>query len=260
MALKTGNLFLFGCLISCAIAHAIDLTLPICGKIDGETNDDHKIYFRDSDKGILTVERNGTIFGCHPNGLIVDDLRTDAGESLPLALSSSFRPNITQCAGHHGLFCLSGDNYPIDYVQFLLHKHWHMLSFAFHNDIADPNESVIDTVIETESDICRSDDRIIYPTSGQNVDGKNLFIINTPEHKQGVRISVCQGKSKPCQVSEKIPYKTQCEQRFVYRELLALSKDGVPIKEKFKFPAFCTCKIYYDNSLNSKYDEILTIN
>lgn len=256
---KAGHLFLFSWLLSCVIAHAIDSTPPLCGGIGGESNEGHKIYFRDNDRGIRTVEMNGTIVGCFPNALVVDELRSDF-------LMSSFRPNISKCAGQYEIFCSSGDNYPIDYVRFLLHKHWHMLSFAFHNDVHDPNESVIDSVIETETDICKSNDQVIYPTSGQNMDGKNLFIINTPEHQQGVRISVCQEKSKPCTdfyVSEKNRYKTQCEQRYVYRELLALSNDGVPIKEKFKFPAFCRCKIYYDNNnldSNEKSDEILTIN
>lgn len=250
-SVKTAHLFLLiGYLISCVIA-----TLPLCGKIDGD--DEHKIYFLDNDSGIRTIEMNGTIVGCIPSARVDTDLRADTGESL--LTMSSFRPNITKCAGYFRSFCSSDDNYPTDYVHMLLHKHWHMLSFAFHNDVMDPDVSTIDTVIENEADICRSNDEIVYPRSGQTMNGTNLYIVNTPEHKQGVRISVCQEKNKPCQVSEKIPFPTQCEQRYVYRELLALSTDGVPIKESFKIPSFCTCKIYYNNIIvpNRSSDETL---
>lgn len=245
ITLKVGDLFLFGWLVTFVIAHAIDST-PLCGTIDGESDkDDHKIYFKDNDHGIRTVELNGTIVGCFPNAFVDDGLRYSAADdSSPVALMSSFSPDISKCAGPYEIFCSNGDNYPIDYVKYLLHKHWHMLSFAFHNDANDLN--ALDSVTGSEIDICRSSDDIIYPTSGKNMDGKNQYIINTPEHQQSVRISLCHEKSKPCKFSENIPFKTRCEQRYVYREMLALSNNGVPIKEKFKFPAFCTCKIYYD--------------
>lgn len=254
---STGHLFLIGCLIACVIAHAIDSTPPLCGAIDGEPNDEHKIYFKDNSQGIRTIELNGTIVGCYPSA-VVDEPRSDAS----LAMMTSFHPNISKCAGHYDTFCSSGDNYPIDYVQFILHKHWNMLSFAFHNDAFDQDESTIDSVVQTETDMCNTIDKIIYPTSAQNMDGKNLFIINTPEKQQGVQISMCREKNSECQVSLQFLYRTQCEQRYVYRELLALSSDGVPIKDKFKFPAFCTCKVFYENTLNSntKSEERLTLN
>lgn len=255
---STRHLFLFGCSIVCVLAHAIDSAPPLCGAIDGEAKDEHKIYFRDNNRGIRTIEMNGTIVGCYPNALVVDEPRSDAS----LALVTSFRPNISTCAGNYDIFCSSGDNYPIDYVQFILHKHWHMLSFAFHTDAIDPDESTaLDSTVQTETKMCNSYDEIVYPTSAQNMDGKNRFIINTPEHQQGVRISICREKNEECQVSLQFLYRTQCQQRFVYRELLALSSDGVPIKDKFKFPSFCTCKIFYTNTLNSneKSGERLTL-
>lgn len=253
---KTGHLFLFCCFLACVIGHAIDSAPPLCGAIDGEAKDEYKIYFRDKDHGIRTIEMNGTIVGCYPNALAADEERSGA------SLMSSFRPNISKCAGNYEIFCSSGDNYPIDYVQFLLHKHWHMLSFAFHNDATDPDEFTIDNIIKIETEICTSEDEIIYPTSGQNMDGKNLYIINTPENQQGVRISMCQEKNRPCQVSIQGPYQTQCEQRYIYRELLALDNHGIPILEKFKFPAFCTCKILYETTqnLNEKNSERFLLN
>lgn len=246
--IRKGSLSLFSWLLSCVVAYVMDLT-PLCGTIDSEGRDEHKIYFKDGDHGIRTVEMNGTIIGCYPNAFVDDNVRfggAAAAEPLPSVSMISFSPNINKCSGSYETFCSSGDNYPIDYIKFLLHKHWHMLSFAFHNDAIDSDEFILDGVIETETDICKSHEEIVYPTSGKNIDGKNLYIINTPEHQQGVRISVCREKNRPCRAFEKIPYQTKCEQRYIFREFLTLSAKGVPIKEKFKFPAFCTCKIYYD--------------
>lgn len=242
----TGQLYLIASFIACVFSHAIDSPPPLCGPMDGEANDEHKIYFRDNSRGIRTIEMNGTIVGCYPSALVVDEVRSDAS----LALMTSFRPNISKCAGNYDTFCTSGDNYPIDYVEYIVNKHWHMLSFAFHNDAIDPNETTIDSIVETETDMCHSNDEIVYPTSAQNMDGKNRFIINTPANQQGVRVSMCRANNEPCQLPVQNLYRTQCEQRYIYRELLALSADGIPIKDKFKFPVFCTCKIYYGNTFN----------
>lgn len=140
ISFQFGQLFQFICLLAFAIAHAIDSTSPLCAAINGEAKNEHKIYFKDNEHGIRTIELNGTIVGCYPDALVINEVRSDA----PLASKSSFRPNISKCARNYEIFCPSGDNYPIGYVQFVLHKHWQMLSFAFHNDVIDPNEPTID--------------------------------------------------------------------------------------------------------------------
>lgn len=97
-----------------------------------------------------------------------------------------------------------------------------------------------------EISLCDSREQVIYPTSGKNKNGEELYIFNTPEHKQGVRVSICRDKGEPCKMTENFPngYRTECKQHFVYRELLSLSPEGVPIKDKFEMPACCSCSVY----------------
>lgn len=49
-------------------------TTPLCGTMDGSTppKDSDKIYFKDRAQGIRTVEVNGTIYACYPDGTMVD--------------------------------------------------------------------------------------------------------------------------------------------------------------------------------------------
>lgn len=93
--------------------------------------------------------------------------------------------------------------------------------------------------------ICKTVDRIIYPTSARNLDGTEMYILNTPEKQQSVRISVCQEKARPCHVSIQSPYHTQCEQRVIYRELLAYQ-----LYKNSKFQHFVRVKFFMMLKLN----------
>lgn len=51
-------------------------------------------------------------------------------------------------------------------------------------------------------------------------------------------------------------YTTECKQKFIYRQLLALNEQGQEVKESFKLPACCKCMIRssynYDSSIYSR--------
>lgn len=227
--LKFGHLYIFASFISLnVIAHAVDA--PLCGSMDGTlaSINDHKIYFKDEDHAVRTIELNGRIIGCYSNLL----------ENRWSAWGRSFRASVKKCADIFELFCTNYyDGYPLEYMQYLLKKHSNMLGYAFASD----NQYVTHEKT-AESDLCASHNEVIYPTTGLTADGNELYIFNTHKHKQGVMISVCVNSGASCHDSDNFAYRTQCEQRYIYRELLALSSEGVPIKEKFKFPSFCTCK------------------
>lgn len=73
------NLFL---LLNIVInAHIIETT-PLCGTMDGSPpKDSDKIYFKDRAQGIRTVEVNGTIYACYPDGTMVDTASSGAADS-----------------------------------------------------------------------------------------------------------------------------------------------------------------------------------
>lgn len=220
-------------LIMNVLGYVVDSSSPLCGTIDGLPANEHRIYFKDIDHGIRTVELNGKIVGCYPSRL------EDASSG------STFNPSIHKCNENYGTFCTNCDDYPMEHINHLFKKHGNMLSYAFSCDRLDEK---IDNIIETETHMCETDNQVIYPTSGQTEDNKKLYIINTPEHKQGVMVSMCKKRGHSCRSPDKFPYQTECQQHYVYRELLALSPEGVPVKEYFKFPAYCSCalvNIYY---------------
>lgn len=227
IALKIGHLYIFATLVFGVIAYAVDS--PLCGTMDGSlrTIGDHKIFFKDDDRAVRTIELNGRIIGCYSN--LLDDRERTWGHS--------FVASIKKCSDVFETFCTNYIGYPKDYIEFLLQKHSHMLGYAFGSD----NQYAVTEKL-TESDLCTTYSELIHPTTGITADGNELYIFNTHRHKQGVMISVCANQGASCQDSDNIAYRTQCEQRYIYRELLALSPEGVPIKEKFKFPSFCTCK------------------
>lgn len=238
--LKISHLFILNLFILSVMSYAVD-PISLCSALDGSlaSTDDHRIFYKDKDFGITTIEVNGTIVGCYP-----DPLTADASATT----NRSFTPDLSKCADQNEIFCTKDDTYPIDYIQHLLRKHWHILSYAFGSDAQVIDDNIIDPVImEIETDVCESREEIVYPTIGQIADGTNLYILNTPEQKQGLSVNVCESQHYPCRMADNFPkyYRTECQQHYIYRELLALSPDGVPVKEKFKFPAFCTCTFFH---------------
>lgn len=157
-------------------------------------------------------------------------------------MQRSFRANVTQCAENNLPFCTENDNYPIEHVRKLMQEHFDRYADMFLSD-------VVDFSMRVDSDIeylCESYEKVIFPTSGKTKDGDERFILNTDEHKQGVRVALCRKSGETCRMSGAFPvgYKTECKQQMVYRELVGLAADGSPIKDKFEFPACCTCVLH----------------
>lgn len=96
---------------------------------------------------------------------------------------------------------------------------------------------------DDEIELCDTVKKVIYPTSATSETGVDLFIFNSDDHKQGVHVSICQNAGNPCDdfVVLRNNYRSECKQQSIYRELLSLSPQGRPIKQRFEFPASCTC-------------------
>lgn len=124
------------------------------------------------------------------------------------------------------------------------------MGYAFDSD------SVYETIDEVNppENMCDYDEKVVYPVTGQRQDGTEVYIINTHDHKQGVHISVCRAKGQPCTLSNlyfRNYYRTFCNQNYVVRELLSLTPEGVPVKEKFVFPTSCSCLVRTWNEFNT---------
>lgn len=160
----------------------------------------------------------------------------------------SFVPNVSKCAENDQSFCTKDDNYPLDFIRKLLEKYSHKYAEVFGTDLS-TNEVAFRTDVMDEEHLCESREQVIYPTSGKRKDGSEMYIVNTDDHQQGVRVSLCQTKGQPCKMSESFPnaFRTECKQQMVYRELLSISPKGEPVKDHFEFPACCSCVLHRIN-------------
>lgn len=93
--------------------------------------------------------------------------------------------------------------------------------------------------------MCDSYEKVIYPTSGQSESGPGLYIFNTVDKKQGVRVSMCSDPGQECEnyASFRNGYKSECQQQNIQFELLSLSPEGKMVKNRFGFPATCSCVV-----------------
>ncbi|XP_055296612.1 protein spaetzle-like isoform X2 [Sitodiplosis mosellana] len=268
ITVNVSNLCIFGLLMLSVMANVMELT-PLCGTMDGSPpKDSDKIYFKDKNQRIRTIEVNGTIFACYPDGTMVEpnssssaensDERTINGSQLNDRIHDDERnltqrdvsitryiANLSRCATNNQTFCTTDATYPLGVIEKLLRKHLHKFADVFGTDMIS-SDIINRSDAFDEITLCDSFEQVIYPTSGKNKNGEELYIFNTPEHKQGIRVSMCRNKGAACRMTENFPngYRTECKQHFVYRELLSLSPEGVPIKEKFEFPACCSCAVY----------------
>lgn len=72
ITVNVSHLCIFSVLMFSVMAHVIELT-PLCGTIDGSPpKDSDKIYFKDKSQRIRTVEVNGTVYACYPDGTMID--------------------------------------------------------------------------------------------------------------------------------------------------------------------------------------------
>lgn len=185
-------------------------------------------------------------------------------------LPKLFLPNISQCAEYNQTFCTKNANYPTDYIRKLLQENFNEFSHFFRvHEIYEPNEHTRVSVIRKPTfifrltnvstlrrgaaassepdviDLCESYEKMICPTSAKNVNGDELFILNTNEHKQCVRVRVCPDIGTECQDYASFPngYKSRCQQQNIFIELASLTLDGKTSVDRFTFPAACSCEM-----------------
>lgn len=79
ITLNISHLCIINLLVLCVIANVMELA-PLCGTMDGSTVKDDKIYFKDRSQRIRTIEVNGTIYACYPDGTMIDTTSSSSSE------------------------------------------------------------------------------------------------------------------------------------------------------------------------------------
>ncbi|XP_043672497.1 neurotrophin 1 [Vespula pensylvanica] len=103
-----------------------------------------------------------------------------------------------------------------------------------------------------DAPLCLSTEQVIYPKSAETKNKEWLFVINQENFKQGVRIETCSNENSECNIINGLAegYKTTCKQKYIYRQLAAVSNNGKINPEMFRFPSSCCCHVkFIGNSL-----------
>ncbi|XP_012230318.1 uncharacterized protein spz [Linepithema humile] len=145
---------------------------------------------------------------------------------------------------YNSTFCENVANYPRNLVNAAIARN-HSFRFLESIDQMPDIEQRIDTADEIA--LCRSQDKVVFPQSAQNREKEWLFVVNQENLKQGIRVEICTNEDQECSMSYGFAegYKTSCKQKFIYRELVAMTSNGQIIKDQFSFPSSCCCHVKF---------------
>lgn len=165
-----------------------------------------------------------------------------------------FRPQVS-C--HNDTFCSVADNYPAAYVDEVLKKNESLKYLSVVDGM--PEELALRSKLNLrDSPLCDTYEEVVYPTVAVNKDNEWMFVVNNQNLQQGVRIERCVQEDVDCNLIDSFAtgYKTTCKQKYIYRQLIAVSQGGHIVPMYFKFPASCCCHLKfhgdYDLRMNAK--------
>ncbi|XP_071572519.1 protein spaetzle-like isoform X2 [Temnothorax nylanderi] len=153
---------------------------------------------------------------------------------------------VTHCDHRRQTYCEDVPDYPQKFVNQMLAANSSLLHYATE----DFKESGLTPKIDDqETPLCLSMEKLIYPKTAENKDNVWLYILQSEEAKfsQGLRIEACSEENAKCEVIDGFAegYITMCKQKYIYRELTAISETGEIIRDYFRLPASCCCHIEY---------------
>ncbi|XP_012542768.1 uncharacterized protein LOC105840398 [Monomorium pharaonis] len=139
-------------------------------------------------------------------------------------------------------FCEDVPYYPQTYVKQMLAKNSSLLNYA--------NEDVIALTPRFDNDeepLCLSTERLIRPKTAVNIKDQWMYIVQSDNFLQTLRIEACTEEDAKCRMIDGFAegYITTCKQKYIYRELSAISADGEPIRDFFRVPASCCCHVEF---------------
>lgn len=154
---------------------------------------------------------------------------------------------VARCDDIKQTFCEYVPNYPQDAVNRMLAKNFSLLHYA-NEDVIDPTPRLGNE----EEPLCLSSERIISPRMAINRRDQWMLIAQTDNFKQNLRIETCIEEDAKCRIIDGFAegYVTTCKQKYIYRELSAISlPDGNEIvRDYFRLPASCCCHVQFQGN------------
>lgn len=168
-------------------------------------------------------------------------------------VSPSYQPQIPEECRKKG-FCENVPNYPTEYIEKLVTGLGEAVN-RFQMDMLDEEDIQIaqrlgGTGTEQEIELCNFTEKIIYPESAPDKDNNWYTVLNLKEKPlQGFRAEMCSSSNSGCNAIASIQegYKGGCKQKYVYRMMEALDKNGNHVQKSLKLPSCCSCVITVNN-------------
>ncbi|XP_044586253.1 protein spaetzle isoform X2 [Cotesia glomerata] len=148
---------------------------------------------------------------------------------------------------YNSTFCEYVPNYPKEYVKHTI-KNMEDLKYLSFVDESPEISQRID--LPEDDSLCTVDSTVIFPKSARNKQNEWLFIINENSFLQGVRIERCVAENTSCKLIEGFAegYMTSCRQKFIYRQLAAITTNGTVGPDWFSFPSSCCCHVKFNGN------------
>lgn len=160
-------------------------------------------------------------------------------------VSAKYKDRLTpvpQCQG--ATYCEDVPNYPTDIINQEIMKD---PSVLYHSSVDMVSSVAQRTNMASAEALCLSNEKVIYPKTAQCANGQWLYVVNSGEFVQGVRVETCMQEDGSCRVIDGFAqgYKTSCKQKYIFRELSAMNVNGKITREYFRFPASCCCHVEF---------------
>ncbi|XP_014483415.1 PREDICTED: protein spaetzle-like isoform X2 [Dinoponera quadriceps] len=148
-------------------------------------------------------------------------------------------------------FCENVPNYPTDLVNHILSSNPSLMNLATEDAV----EIISHRIDSGDSELCNFSVGLINPRSAKNINDDWLFIVQSPESNftQAIRVEICEDE-KPCLKVNgfALGFQTKCRQKYIYRQLTALSHESNLIRDLFPIPASCCCHAIEDPTYQSR--------
>ncbi|CAL7940742.1 unnamed protein product [Xylocopa violacea] len=147
---------------------------------------------------------------------------------------------VPTCRGQS--FCADVPNYPLKLVDTFLKNNPQYQNYK-NSDEMDKDISLRN--YNNDVTLCPGVEQIIYPKTGEAKSKTWMYILNSPNFTQGVRIETCMNEGESCKIIDDHTqgYETSCKQKYIYRQLTAATASGTVSQELFRFPASCCCHV-----------------
>ncbi|XP_015180467.1 PREDICTED: protein spaetzle isoform X2 [Polistes dominula] len=158
---------------------------------------------------------------------------------------SSISSRILAPVCHGSTYCERVYDYPEETINNAIQQNSSIQFFATTDVLPD----ITKRIGVGNTPLCASNEKIIYPRSAESKTKEWFVIVNQDNFKQGVRIETCgSNENSMCNIkgmSLAEGYKSTCKQKFIYRQMAAISKDGKIFPEMFRFPSSCCCHVKF---------------